>query len=146
MNSHKVYLLILFFCLSFVLPVFSQEPPAQSLEQQRKAMEEKMRREEEKMLEQLKKENPLAYKDFLERREREEKKRQIIEAFRQGKLSKGSAKDALTPLLTKEIDVNSYVKGIDEQIKMLQNQIERLRNIKQTPSLLIGERAEQYLR
>lgn len=146
MINRKVCLLVLFSCFWFILPVFSQQQQIQSMEGQRKTIEERMRQEEEKMLKQLKETNPSAYKDFLERREREKKKREIIEAFRKGTLSKGSSKDALRPLVSKELDVNSYVKGIDEEIQRLQKQIERMRNIKANPSLLIEERIEQHLK
>lgn len=113
-------------------------------------IEEELRKEEEKFLKELKKEDPRMYKEMykemLKRREAEKKKRQIRESYLQGKISFEEAKAALEPLIKKEVDLNHFLEGIDEQIKMLEEEIARLRRIKRNPSLLIEEQIERYLR
>jgi len=133
--------------------LYAQNPQLEDIEKERRMMEERIKKKEEEFLSELKKRDPSAYQAYLERKEKEEKKRKIIQDFRLGKITKEQAKSLLRPLVEKEIDVKSRIERIDDEIKMLQEQIKRiqeeigkLKKYKTNPSLMIEDTLEDYLR
>ncbi len=133
----KRIIIFLVFSFIFVFSSFAQRP---------EELEETIRKEEERFLLELKKHHPELYEEELKRMEERKKREEIISLYRQKKITKEEAKRRLRPFVEKEIDIKRYTEGIDEQIKMLEEEIKRLKEIKKNPQLLIEERLEGYLR
>jgi len=140
----RLGILILISLISSSL-LYSQVPKTEDREKERKKMEEEIRKREEEFLSELKTKDPSAYQAYLERKEKEEKKRKIIENYRLGKITKEQAKSLLKPFIKEEIDVKRRLESIDQEIEMLEEEIQRLKRYKTNPSLIIEDAVERYL-
>ncbi len=133
----KRIIISLVFLFIFVFSSFAQRP---------EELEETIRKEEERFLLELKKHHPELYEEELKRIEERKKREEIISLYRQKKITKEEALMRLRPFVEKEIDIKRYTEGIDEEIKMLEEEIRRLKEIKKNPQLLIEEEMERWLR
>ncbi|MFQ5681503.1 MAG: hypothetical protein ACE5GG_05605 [Candidatus Omnitrophota bacterium] len=129
--------------------VSPREVPPRDMEQrmrrEQQEMEQRMRREEQRFLNELKKQDPAAYKEYLAREKARQKKEKIRDDYRQGKITVKQARARLRPLIEEEIDVSRRVQGIGAEIKMLEQEIKRLKKIKKNPRLLIEEALDREL-
>jgi len=99
----------------------------------------------EDYLNKLKEMNPQQYQALVASQKHAQEKNDILKKYREGKISDVQARQALKPLVEKEVNTEAFLKNVDQQISRYQAQIERFKKIKANPSLLVQERLDQYL-
>lgn len=113
------------------------------------ALREKTLREqqgrENAMLEDMKKKNPQAYEQYIAAKKARDQKNAIIENYRLQKITEAQAKAQLAPLVEKEINIDMFLKNVDENISRLEAEIKRLKSQKANPRELIDEAVNRYL-
>ncbi len=136
-----------------VFPIFAQAATEPSNPQDVVKDIDKMRQDAQKTREErqkkfeseLREKSPEAYKEYMQQKAKQDKIDSIVESYRSGKLTEGSARSQLKPLIKNEAGSGYNEESINTRIKMLEQQISHLKKIKANPDLLIEERIDSYL-
>ena len=112
-----------------------------SIEALRRQQKERQRQ----FLQELKNKDINAYNKEVQRIKREEAKQKIIDDYREGKINLAAARQALLPLVKEEVNLTDELKTIEIQLERFQQQIQRMKKLKDNPNLIIQNKVDTYL-